>query len=186
MKKWKYISLKKNKSTYGGPTEVSKVATQPLKIRQVYDTLRQRGGEPQNLEKKIGEEVMIVSYIAEKEGNVEVKRYFRVKEFACKDGTPVVFIDDHLVTILSILRTKIGRPVIINSGYRTPEHNKRVGGAKYSYHMRGMAADIKVEGMKAKELAKKLDEIVPNECGIIVYNNWVHFDVRHSKYRKGV
>lgn len=53
--------------------------------------------------------------------------------------------------------------------------------------MRGMAADIKVNGMKAKELAKKLDEIVPDGCGIIVYNNWVHFDVRDGKkYRKGV
>ena len=39
----------------------------------------------------------------------------------------------------------------------------------------------------AKELAKKLDEIVPNGCGIIVYNSWVHFDVRDGKkYRKGV
>ena len=52
--------------------------------------------------------------------------------------------------------------------------------------MRGMAADIRVNGMSAKELANKLNEIVPDECGIIVYNGWVHFDVRKSKYRKGV
>ena len=65
----------------------------------------------------------------------------------------------------------------------------RVGGAKYSYHMRGMAADIRVNGMSAKELAKKLNEIVPDECGcgIITYESWVHFDVRTGKkYRKGV
>ena len=47
--------------------------------------------------------------------------------------------------------------------------------------MRGMAADIKVDGMKAKELAKKLDEIVPNECGIIVYDNWVHLTCEKEK-----
>ena len=76
--------------------------------------------------------------------------------------------------------------MIITSGYRTPTHNKEVGGAKYSYHMRGMAADIRVKGMSPKELANKLDAIVPDECGIIVYKNWVHFDVRHQKYRKGV
>ena len=40
--------------------------------------------------------------------------------------------------------------------------------------------------MTAKEIANKLDKIVPNECGIIVYNGWVHFDVRKAKYRKGV
>ena len=52
--------------------------------------------------------------------------------------------------------------------------------------MRGMAADIRVNGISAKELANKLNEIVPDECGIIVYKSWVHFDVRTSKYRKGV
>ena len=52
--------------------------------------------------------------------------------------------------------------------------------------MRGMAADIRVNGMSAKEIANKLNEIVPDECGIIVYKSWVHFDVRLSKYRKGV
>lgn len=113
-------------------------------------------------------------------------RWFRVKEFACKDGSPIVFIDEHLVTILDILRSEIKKPVIITSGYRTPEWNKKCDGAKYSYHMRGMAADIRVDGMSAKELANKLNKIVPDECGIIVYKNWVHFDVRTSKYRKGV
>ena len=49
-----------------------------------------------------------------------------------------------------------------------------------------MAADIRVNGMNAKELANKLNAIVPDECGIIVYKSWVHFDVRTSKYRKGV
>lgn len=130
---------------------------------------------------------MIKSYIMDTDGNVKIAKYFKVKEFACKDGSQVVFIDDYLVSILDILRNKIGKPVIINSGYRTPEWNKKCNGAKYSYHMRGMAADIRVNGISAKELANKLNEIIPDECGIIVYNNWVHFDVRTGKkYRKGV
>lgn len=128
----------------------------------------------------------IKSYLANTDGNVKLARHFKVKEFACKDGSPVVFIDDYLYTILDILRHKLGKPVIITSGYRTPEWNKKCNGAKYSYHMRGMAADIRVDGMSAKELANKLNEIVPDECGIIVYRSWVHFDVRKSKYRKGI
>lgn len=129
---------------------------------------------------------MIKSYIIETEGNVQIAKHFKVREFACKDGSPIVFIDDYLVTILDILRNKLGKPVIITSGYRTPEWNKRCEGAKYSYHMRGMAADIRVDGITPKEIANKLNAIVPNECGIIVYKSWVHFDVRTSKYRKGV
>lgn len=130
---------------------------------------------------------MIKSYILETDGNLLIANWFKLKEFACKDGSPIVFIDDYMVCILNILRNKIGKPIIITSGYRTPEWNKKCGGAKYSYHMRGMAADIRVNGMSAKQLAKELDKIVPEECGIIVYKNWVHFDVRTGKkYRKGV
>lgn len=130
---------------------------------------------------------MIKSYILDTDGNVQLTKHFKVKEFACKDGSQVIFIDDCLYTILDILRNKLGKPVIITSGYRTPEWNKKCNGAKYSYHMRGMAADIRVNGISAKELAKKLDEIIPNGCGIIVYDSWVHFDVRDGKkYRKGV
>lgn len=130
---------------------------------------------------------MLKSYIMNTDGNVQLTKHFKVKEFACKDGSQVVFIDDYLYTILDILRNKLGKPVIITSGYRTPEWNAKCGGAKYSYHMRGMAADIRVNGMSAKEVAKELDKIAEDGCGIIVYNNWVHFDVRDGKkYRKGV
>lgn len=130
---------------------------------------------------------MLKSYIMDTDANEKVGQHFKVREFACKDGSQVVFIDDYLVRILDILRDKIGKPVIITCGYRTPWWNAKCDGAKYSYHMRGMAADIKANGMSAKELAKKLDEIIPNGCGIIVYNSWVHFDVRNGKkYRKGV
>ena len=128
---------------------------------------------------------MIKAYTTE-QNNEKVGPHFKVKEFACKDESPIVFIDDYMVTILELLRKKLGKPIIITSGYRTPQHNAKVGGAKYSYHMRGMAVDIRVNGISAKEVAKALDNIVEN-CGIIVYNSWVHFDVRNSKkYRKGV
>lgn len=129
----------------------------------------------------------IKSYILDTEANEKIGEHFVAKEFACKDGSQIIFIDDYLVSILDILRSKIGKPVIVNSGYRTPDWNAKCGGAKYSYHMRGMAADIRVKGMSAKQLANELDAIIPEGCGIIVYSGWVHFDVRTGKkYRKGV
>lgn len=120
------------------------------------------------------------------DANEKVGQHFKVREFACKDGSQAVFIDDYLVSILDILRNQVGKPVIINSGYRTPTRNKEVGGAKYSYHIRGMAADIRIKGMTAKEIANKLNEIIPSDCGIIVYDTWVHIDTRTKAYRKGV
>ena len=129
---------------------------------------------------------MLKSYIMDTEANEKIGQHFKVKEFACKDDSQIVFIDSYLVSILDILRNQVGKPVIITSGYRTPTRNKAVGGAKYSYHMRGMAADIRIKGMTAKEIANKLNEIIPNECGIIVYSTWVHIDTRTKKYRKGV
>ena len=129
---------------------------------------------------------MIRAYTSN-QNNVQVGPHFKVKEFACKDGSAITFIDDYMVTILELLRKKLGdKPIIITSGYRTPTHNAKVGGAKYSYHMRGMAVDIHVNEISAKEVAKALDKIVDG-CGIIAYESWVHFDVREGKkYRKGV
>lgn len=149
--------------------------------------LKKRYHQPvENKQSRRGLTKMIKSYIMDTDGNEKIGKHFKVKEFACKDGSQVVFIDDYLVSILDILRNQIGKPVIINSGYRTPTRNKAVGGAKYSYHMRGMAADIRVNEMSAKEIADKLNKIIPDECGIIVYDTWVHIDTRTKKYRKGV
>ena len=67
---------------------------------------------------------MIESYILNTDGNVQIAKHFKVKEFACKDGSQIVFIDRYLVSILDILRNQIGKPIIITSGYRTPEWNK--------------------------------------------------------------
>lgn len=128
----------------------------------------------------------IKCYIMDTDANENIGQHFKVKEFACKDGSQVVFIDDYLVSILDILRNQVRKPVRITSGYRTPTWNKKAGGAKYSYHMRGQAADIRIAGMTAKEIANKLNKIIPFGCGIIVYSSWVHIDTRAKTYRKGV
>lgn len=49
-----------------------------------------------------------------------------------------------------------GRPVTITSGYRSPVRNREVGGATGSYHMRGMAVDIVVQGLTPKEVQRRL------------------------------
>lgn len=111
---------------------------------------------------------------------------FKVKEFACKDGSDVILIDDLLIVMLQDIRDHFGKPIIINSGYRTPGWNTRVDGEKYSYHMQGKAADIVVKDVSAKEVAKYASERF-RKGGIICYTNFVHIDTRQTeRYRKGV
>lgn len=112
--------------------------------------------------------------------------HFTSAEFKCKDGTKEFLYCLELIEALEEIRRRLNAPVIINSGYRTPEWNAKVGGAKCSYHIKGMAADIVVKGHTTKEVAKIASEILGNHGGVIRYTNFVHVDVREGYYRKGV
>ena len=59
-------------------------------------------------------------------------------------------------TVLQPLRDAIGKPIIVTSGYRSPEVNRRVGGSSTSAHCYGCAADIHVPGMSSLELMRKI------------------------------
>lgn len=122
-------------------------------------------------------------YSLKKEGNLKLSENFKVKEFACKDGSDVVFISPELVTILQKVRKHFGRAVHINSGYRTPTYNKKVGGATHSQHLYGMACDIHLNLVKPKDVAAYVETLLPNKGGIGIYKNFVHVDVRAQKSR---
>ena len=81
------------------------------------------------------------------------------------------------------IRTYFGRAVTINSAYRTPTYNKKVGGATYSQHQYGTAADIVVKGVKPKDVATYVETLMPNKGGIGIYSNFIHVDVRETKSR---
>ena len=88
---------------------------------------------------------------------------------------------------LQVLRDAIGKSISITSGYRSPQHNKKIGGAKDSQHVKGMAADIKVSGMTPKEVALVIEGLIESgkmkQGGIGIYPSWVHYDVRGTKAR---
>lgn len=129
---------------------------------------------------------MIEQYWLSKDGDYNLAEHFKVKEFKCKDGSELIVVDSRLVEVLEMIREHYNKPVIINSAYRTPERNSRVGGAKYSYHMMGKAADIQVRGVSSKDVAKVASSLM-SMGGVICYTNFVHIDVRQlERYRKGV
>ena len=122
-------------------------------------------------------------YSKAKEGNVKLSKNFTVKEFACSDGTDTVFISLALVNLLQKIRNHFGKAVIINSAYRTEAHNKSIGGATYSQHKYGLAADIHISGVTPKEIAAYVETLMPSSGGIGIYKSFVHVDVRQVKSR---
>lgn len=116
---------------------------------------------------------------------------FNLIEFACKDGTPVppplMGNVIELAEQLQVIRDYIGEPVYINSAYRTPAHNKKVGGAKDSQHLKAKAADITAKSVPPLEMARIVEKLIREGMikigGVGVYPGFVHVDTRNKKAR---
>lgn len=70
-------------------------------------------------------------------------KHFNIKEFDSPDlkGSGAL-MDETFLSMLDEARNEANIPFKINSGYRTIEHNKKVGGVKSSSHLKGLACDI--------------------------------------------
>lgn len=126
---------------------------------------------------------MIQAYSKQKDGKLQLSKNFKVKEFACKDGSDPIFVDSELVEVLQEIRDHFGKAVTINSAFRTATYNKKVGGATYSQHLYGKAADIKISGVAPKKVAEFAETLLPNKGGIGIYSTFTHIDVRAVKSR---
>ena len=112
-------------------------------------------------------------------------------EFNCKDGTIVPNeLYSNMVELaknLQVLRDELGKAVRINSAYRTPKYNKKVGGASKSQHLLCKAADIVVAGVTPLEVAETIERLIKEkkmmQGGIGIYNTFTHYDIRGVKAR---
>lgn len=125
----------------------------------------------------------IKTYSVKKDGGTYLSDNFKVKEFACNDGSDTVLISDKLVGLLQKIRDHFGAAVTINSAYRTESYNKKIGGATKSQHVNGTAADIVVKGATPLEVAQYVEHIMPDSGGIGVYQSFTHVDVRANRSR---
>ena len=124
--------------------------------------------------------------------NISIADNFRLSELACKSedsDVQVVMLNYLLVDKLQELRNRINYyqkqknlkeiPIFITSGYRTKEHNKRVGGAERSLHLSGLAVDIQVD-YDFERVIKLAKEI--GFTGIGRYRNHLHLDLGEKRY----
>lgn len=119
---------------------------------------------------------MIKEYSMKTQANSKLTKNFTVKEFACNDGSDLVLIDSELVDILQKIRDHVKKPVHINSAYRTPSYNKKIGGASKSQHLEGKAADIRIDGETPERVAEIAEYYGAD--GIGLYNTFTHIDTR--------
>ena len=109
---------------------------------------------------------------------------FSLEEFKCKDGSDIP--NDVLPNIielaknLQVLRDYLGKSITINSGYRSPKYNAKIGGVKNSQHVKGKASDIVVKGMTPKEVALVIEGLIEKgkmkQGGLGIYPNFTHYD----------
>ena len=112
-----------------------------------------------------------------------VSPHFKRREYACRCGCGFEAVDVELLMILEALRDEFSRKVVINSGCRCEAWNRHIEGAKKSYHVKGMAADIRVEHTPASIIQDYLEETYPDKYGIGCYRDFSHIDVRREMAR---
>lgn len=128
-------------------------------------------------------------------------KYFTIAELCASstatakgiDNTPTPGITQNLerlvANVLDPLREAWGKPIVVTSGYRCPELNKAVGGAKNSHHMQGMGADIstgnKVDNrrlfQKILDLGLPFTQLI-DEKGF----SWIHVSYDTSNLKRQV
>lgn len=115
-----------------------------------------------------------VYYLPIHGGSLPLSDHFVLSKFKSPDSDFVI-VHPSLVAVLQITRDHFNAPVSINSAFRTPEHNNRIGGAARSKHLLGMAADITVSGHSPDEVHAFLE--AQDVGGLGKYASFTHIDV---------
>ena len=138
--------------------------------------------------------VKTYSYI--KDGSKLCSVHTTVKEMASKRGlklySDTVLIDTELMSMIEKLYSKLGcSKYIISSGYRTPEHDRAVGGNGYGQHTKGKAMDCCFYDKNGKVISAKIVCCVAQDLGFKGIANiskkyqYVHLDMRDSGVYRG-
>ena len=151
--------------------------------------------------------------IVQLNSKANLSEHFVLGEFTRSKYPEVYNIPSHeaianmkrLCVWLEVLRNKVGHPIVINSGYRSPQLNRKVGGAPTSNHLTGCAVDIRTSGFEqaiytailiayATESNQEFDELLIEKRSALPLGSsknrygavWLHFAVRPKENRHKV
>mgnify|MGYP005989571497 FL=1 len=108
-------------------------------------------------------------------------KYFEYEEFDSPDvqGSGQL-MDPKLLEMIDEVREIYGKPIRINSGYRTEAHNRKVGGVDSSSHIKGLAIDVSCT--KSDDRFKMLTALIEvgfNRIGVA--GSFIHVDIDKDK-----
>ena len=108
-------------------------------------------------------------------------KYFKLEEFDSPDESGSgKHMNEEIVHMLDAVRKKFGKPIKINSGYRTVARNKKIGGVANSSHLKGLAADISCKSSKDRfALVNLLLKAGFKRIGIA--GSFIHVDIDKNK-----
>lgn len=117
---------------------------------------------------------------------------FELWEFEDRGGSKMpVSVRNNVIALakeLQVLRTHLGKPVKITSGYRSPARNAATpGAAKNSTHITGKGCDFKVAGMTMRQLYNTIEKLIREgkmkQGGLGYYKDHIHYDIRGYRAR---
>lgn len=115
-------------------------------------------------------------------GDTRVSEHFFVRDFACRDGSAEVPVDDMLVHVLERLyRALCCSRIQVCAGYRSAAYARRINRTKDPYHMQGKAADVicydyRGDVIPARRVLQTLDEIGHKGGAAYASPTMVHID----------
>ena len=101
---------------------------------------------------------------------------FSPAEIACR-GTGQIKLHPEALDKLQALRDRLGKPLIVRSAYRSPEHNRAVGGARASKHMDGTAFDIAMSNHDPVDFEAAAREVGFLGFGFYPRSGFIHVDL---------
>lgn len=105
---------------------------------------------------------------------------FKPSELRSKSDDKLM-INEDAMDKLQALRTLLGKPMFVTSAYRSPAHNKRIGGAKHSMHMEARAFDIQMHNHDIVQFEAAARHVGFTGFGFYKTSGFMHIDTARPR-----